>query len=120
MKTERETLIAAYDGFNRRDIDAVLRLLQPDVDWANGMEGGRMRRRSAVREYWTRQWEAINSRVEPMNFGVENDGRICVTVHAIVRDLAENIVHDSAVEHLYSFENNLVKRMEIRELSEEL
>ena len=118
MKTEREILIAAYDGFNRRDIDAVLRLMQPDIDWANGMDGGRVRGRSGVREYWTRQWETLDPHVEPIDFRVENDGRVCVTVHAVVRDLDGNIIHDGTVEHLYSFENGLVKRMDIRETSD--
>lgn len=37
---EQEILTEAYDAFNRRDIEAVLDLTQPDVDWANGMDGG--------------------------------------------------------------------------------
>ena len=31
-----------YEGFNRRDIPAVLTLLAENVNWANGMDGGRV------------------------------------------------------------------------------
>ncbi len=67
-----------------------------------------------MREYWTGQRETISLNVEPESFSVGNDGRICVKVHSVVRDLEGNIIHDGTVEHLYTFENGLVKKMEIR------
>ena len=42
MKTSHELLAAAYAAFNAREIDTVLALLDPDVDWPNGLEGGRV------------------------------------------------------------------------------
>lgn len=48
MLTDQATLTKAYDAFNARNIDAVLALLHPDVDWENGMEG-RARTRSSER-----------------------------------------------------------------------
>ena len=42
--------------FNARDIDGVLTVLTDDVAWANGMDGGYVHGREAVRAYWTRQW----------------------------------------------------------------
>ena len=39
--------------------------MTPDVDWANGWEGGRVVGRDAVRDYWQRQWAAIDSTAEP-------------------------------------------------------
>lgn len=118
MVNEYDILTKAYGAFNRRDIDAVLELMHPDVDWANGMDGGHVRGRDAVREYWTRQWEMVDPRIEPMNFKTEADGRIIVTVRSIVRDLERNVIHDGTFEHLYSFESGLVKRMDIRETLE--
>jgi ketosteroid isomerase-like protein len=40
---KRELLKAAYRAFNARDIEGVLALMAPNVDWPNGMEGGRLR-----------------------------------------------------------------------------
>jgi ketosteroid isomerase-like protein len=39
VSDELALLRRAYDAFNARDVDAVLALLQPDVDWPNAMEG---------------------------------------------------------------------------------
>ena len=49
MSDEVALLRRAYEAFNARDIEAVLSLLQPDVDWPNVMEGGREHGHEAVR-----------------------------------------------------------------------
>jgi ketosteroid isomerase-like protein len=89
--------------------------MHPDVDWPNGMEGGREQGREAVRQYWTRQFTMIDSHVEPEALEHAGDGRVAVRVHAVVRDLDGNVVSDGYVEHVYSFRGGLVAHMEIRD-----
>jgi len=48
-------LTGAYREFNARQIDAVLARMDPNVDWPNGMEGGRVHGHQEVRAYWIRQ-----------------------------------------------------------------
>jgi hypothetical protein len=55
MSDESELLQGIYAAFNRRDIETVLARMHPEVDWPNGMEGGRVYGRNGVREYWTRR-----------------------------------------------------------------
>jgi len=78
--SDRELLIRTYDLFNRRDIDSVLATMHPDVDWPNGMEGGRIHGHEAVRQYWLRQWNQINPQVEPRGFHTDPTGAIVVEV----------------------------------------
>jgi hypothetical protein len=40
-RSPEQLLRRAYEAFNARDIDAALALMHLDVDWPNGMEGGR-------------------------------------------------------------------------------
>ena len=89
--------------------------MQPEVDWPNGMEGGRERGHAAVRAYWTRQFELIDSKVEPIGFEVDDDGRIVVGVHQVVRDLEGALLSDTRVRHVYKFRDGLVERMDIHE-----
>jgi hypothetical protein len=112
--TPRELLVKTYRAFNRRDIDAVLAVMAPDVDWPNGMEGGRVHGHHAVREYWTRQWTMIDPTVEPLRFEPDDAGRIVVDVHQVVRDLAGNVKADQTVQHVYELHDGLITRMEIR------
>jgi SnoaL-like domain len=88
--------------------------MHPDVDWPNGMEGGREHGRDAVRAYWTRQFTIIDGHVEPTAMTPEGDG-IRVDVHQVVHDLDGNLLSDGHVQHVYSFRDDLVSHMEIRE-----
>ena len=114
MADEHEQrLRAVYDAFNRRDIEAVLVALHPDVDWPNAWEGGRVHGRDAVREYWTRQFAAIDGHVEPQSFSVTDDGRVSVGVHQVVRSLDGDLLADQVVTHVYAFRDGLVERMDV-------
>jgi ketosteroid isomerase-like protein len=110
-----ELLESAYDAFNERDLDFLLLLMHPDVDWANGMEGGRIRGHQALREYWTRQWDIIDPIVKPQRFETLPDGRIVVHVHQVVRDLDGAVILDRAVQHIYRLEGAQIISMEIVE-----
>jgi ketosteroid isomerase-like protein len=111
------TLRQTYRAFNERDIEAVLRLIHPEVDWPNAWEGGRVVGRDAVRDYWTRQFAEISSNVEPESFTEEPDGAITVDVHQVVHDAnSGDLLTDSRVRHRYWFDDaGLVTRMEVFE-----
>ena len=111
--SEKESLVAAYAAFNRRDIDAVLALMSPAVDWPNGMEGGRVLGHDQVREYWTRQWSVLDPRVEPVNIEEDENGSMLVRVHQVVRDLTGNVLLDHFVKHVYRFRDRYIDRMDI-------
>jgi ketosteroid isomerase-like protein len=111
-----ESLRRTYRAFNDRDIETVLALMHPDVDWPNAWEGGRVVGTDAVRDYWTRQFAEISSRVEPESFTQEPDGSVTVDVHQVVHDAnSGDLLTDSRVRHRYWFEDGLVTRMEVLE-----
>ena len=114
MQSSRELLEAIYAAFNTRQIDMVLARLHPNVDWPNGMEGGRVHGRENVREYWLRQWKTLDPHVEPMNFTDGELGRTVVEVHQVVHDLDGNLLADKMVGHIFRIEKGLVKRFDIR------
>src|SRR3954465_10056680 len=109
-----ELLQSVYAAFNRRDIETVLAEMHPEVDWPNGMEGGRVQGKSAVRDYWKRQFESLNPRVEPQSFTTEVDGRIAVRVHQVVRDIAGKLLVDQMIQHVYDIRDGQILSMEIR------
>jgi hypothetical protein len=116
MMQNQDLLTKAYAAFNARDIDAVLAVMHPDVEWANGMEGRHLRGHGAVRDYWTRQWSLIDPHVEPTGFQSDETGRTIVDVHQVVRDLDGNLIVDQMVQHIYTIEDALIRRMDIQEL----
>ena len=109
-----ELLRRVYSAFNRREIETVLASMHPDVHWPNGMEGGRVLGKAAVRDYWTRQFTMLDPYVEPRAFTAEPDGRICVEVHQVVHDKSQNLLLDQIIQHVYAIRDGLIQSMEIR------
>jgi hypothetical protein len=113
-----ELLRTMYDAFNARDIDGVLAAMTDDVDWPNAWEGGRLHGHEAVRDYWTRQWAAIDPHVAPVEIGPRGGGdgvRVAVEVEQVVRDLEGQVVASGTVMHVYAMRSGLVARMDVEE-----
>lgn len=97
-----------------RDIGTVLAVMHPDVLWPNGMEGGPVAGDAAVRAYWTRQWALIDPR---WNRGASRSRPTggsrgpCTSSCAISPGPCSR---EATVEHVYAFEDGLIKSMEIR------
>ena len=118
MAGAERVLNAAYAAFNARDLDAAIGLMDPEVDWPNAWEGGRVVGREGVLAYWRRQFEAICSRVDPEGFCEEADGSVTVEVHQVVRDAQSGeLLSDSRVRHRFWLEDGLIVRMEVVEPS---
>ncbi len=116
MSSDEDTLRATYAAFNARDIEAVLELMHPEVDWPNAWVGGRVVGREAIRDYWSRLFEQILGTVEPVGFDRDPDGNITVAVHQVVRDARTNeLQSDTHVLHRYRFEDGLIVRMDVLE-----
>jgi hypothetical protein len=103
-----------YERFNARDIEALLAMMQPDVVWANGMEGGYVHGRAGVRLYWTRQWALVDPHVEPIGFSASQDDEIEVEVHQVVRDRKGHVLADKNVGHIFHIEAGLIRRFDLR------
>jgi ketosteroid isomerase-like protein len=116
MREAEQVLRSAYRAFNAHDIEAAIELMDPEVDWPNAWEGGRVVGRAAVRDYWNRQFAAISSKVEPEGLTEEADGSITVDVHQVVHDASTGErISDSRVRHRYRLEDGLIARMDVLE-----
>jgi ketosteroid isomerase-like protein len=104
-----------YAAFADRDVEAVAAALQPDVDWPNAWEGGRLHGRDAVRAYWRRQFAAIDPHVTPIRFTARDDGRIAIDVHQVVRSPDGALLSDRRVVHVYTLRDGLVARMDVED-----
>ena len=108
-----ELLRAAYAAFNARDPDAAIALMTPDVHWPRAFKGGFVQGPEAVRAYWTEQWREIDAHVEPVAFHPEEDGRVLVQVHQVVRDLGGVVLADEQVGHRFTLKQGLIQAMEV-------
>jgi hypothetical protein len=115
--TSTNVIRKAYAAFNERDIDKALSTMQPNVQWSKAWEGGYISGHDEIKAYWTRQWGEIDPNVEPVGFNERANGSLEVTVHQKVKDLQGNSLFDGTVKHIYTFENELIKTMDIELIS---
>lgn len=114
MKNKFENLIEkAYSSFNERNIDKALSTMQPHVQWSKAWEGGYISGHQEIMEYWSRQWTEINPKVKPIGFAERENGSLEVLVQQNVKDLQGGVVFDGVVKHIYTFEDGLIKTMDI-------
>ena len=112
--SDNEKLISkAYAGFNSRNADAVLSLMQPNIHWPKAFEGGYVVGPEAVKDYWTRQWSEIDPVVEPIAVTERPDGKTEVEVKQLVKGLDGGVLFDGNVKHVYLIENGLIRQMDI-------
>jgi ketosteroid isomerase-like protein len=122
MDDDVKILEHIYERFNARDIDGVLAALTHDVAWANGMDGGHVHGREAVRAYWTRQWSMVSPHVAPLRFSQNADGAIVAEVRQSVHDLEGKPLQgqphglkDKTVGHVFRLREGKVARFDIQD-----
>lgn len=115
MTDDLDFIKRVYELFNARDMEAVLATMSEQVVWANGMDGGYVHGREGVRDYWTRQWSAIDPHVNPVKISRGADGEIVVDVHAVVRDLSGVLLQDRMVTHVFRLDDGLIAQFDIRQ-----
>ena len=108
-----KTIKKAYSAFNERNIDNALSTMQSDVQLSKAWEGGYISGHDEIKQYWTRQWAEINPKVEPVGFTERENGSLEVKVHQNVKDLQGNLMFDGLVKHIYTFQEGLIKTMDI-------
>ena len=101
-----------YKNFNDRKIELVIVNMTEDVKWANGMEGGYVYGHDGVKEYWTRQFAAVSSKVTPLEFDTEGEV-VKIKVHQVVHDLNGKLLADELVHHFFLLRDNKVSEFNI-------
>ena len=115
MSSNQQFLQNLYEAFNQGELETIISVMHPDVKWANGVEGGFVYGRDAVREYWTNQYKVIQVQLEILKFETDEHDRNIVTAHQIVRDLQGNLLVDTTVDQIFTIENGLIVLYEIGE-----
>jgi hypothetical protein len=106
-------LRSVYVAFNERDIDTALSMMTPNVDWPRAFKGGFVSGPDAVRAYWTEQWSEINPHVEPVAFHDAALGKVLVDVHQVVHGLDGVLLADEIVQHRFTIDDGLIRKMEV-------
>jgi hypothetical protein len=110
---EEALLRRAYDAFNARDVEALLRDMADDVDWPDVAGGCRLHGHDEVRRYWEAQFATADPRVKPVGFEHPEPERTIVIVQQTLRDKEGNLLAEGTVRHEYRFRDGKVAGMNV-------
>lgn len=113
MSEVADRIRAAYGAFNRGDVDAVLDLLHPDVEWVpppSSLEPHPLRGRDAVREYLSPNFFESQT-AEPFET-IEVGDRVLVAARVRARGRGSGIELDQTAYHLFVIEDGRAVRFE--------
>jgi ketosteroid isomerase-like protein len=111
MSEMAEVMRGAYEAFSRGELDAVVDLLHPEVEWVpptDSVEPHPLRGRDAVREYLAPNIFEEQS-AEPLEL-IEEGDRVLVVARVRARARGSGIEIDQVVYHLFTIENGLAVR----------
>jgi len=114
LAAETEALREAYAAFNRDDIPATVKALDPQIEWTEPAEfpgGGTYHGHAGVQAYLSQSrasWDEGSS--EPERFIVAGD-KIIVFVHVRVRLKNSGEWHERRLADVYTFRNGKAIRM---------
>jgi ketosteroid isomerase-like protein len=104
-----------YEAFNEGDIEAIVALMCPDVNWANPLQGGRERGHASVRSFWDRATELFDCRLQPLSIRADHRGRIVVDAYQTIRDVGGKPLAHQRMRHVFTFRGELIQRVDLRD-----
>ncbi|MDP2258729.1 MAG: nuclear transport factor 2 family protein [Caulobacter sp.] len=112
MPDPRAVIDALWPALTARDIDAVVALLHPDVDWQDTLNGGRRVGRDAVRAYLSEVMATVVVVSTPINVMRTGPDRYLARVNHVVRNSTGQFWGQEIVNHLVSLRDGLIVRMD--------
>jgi ketosteroid isomerase-like protein len=106
-------VLVAYDSFNRGDVEALLDLLHPDVEWvppATSLEPQPLRGREAVREYLAPDFFESQT-AEPLET-IEEGNRLFVAARIRARGRGSGVELDQIAYHVLTIQDERAVRFE--------
>jgi hypothetical protein len=95
-----------YEAFNRKDVETVLAAASPEVDWPNVLTGQRVTGLGDIREFWDRQFRAIDPQLEPLSITGGDNGTVVVRIHQVVTFVSDGaVIVDAVVDHIFTFDD---------------
>jgi ketosteroid isomerase-like protein len=116
MSREIEILYAGYDAWNRRDVAAVLDLLDPAIEYVfpdGGLNTDTLRGHEQVREFMDDYFEMFDElRILPRRF-TEGQGTVVVEIQVTGLGRGSGAELESTFAHVWTFRGETAVRLEI-------
>lgn len=105
-------VIALFDAFNTRDLDAARAVIHPDADWQDVFSEGRLHGQDQILAMWSEQFQRFAPECFLIEMTALPDGRRRVRTNHVVRNLDGKVFTDEAATMTYEFKDGLISRID--------
>lgn len=105
-------VIALFDAFNARNLEAARALLHPDADWPNLFGEDRLHGPDRVLAMWSEQFARFDPEISLISMTTLPDGRRRARINHVVRNLDGRVFTDEEATVTYRFRDCLIARMD--------
>ncbi|MDO9474278.1 MAG: nuclear transport factor 2 family protein [Caulobacter sp.] len=105
-------IVALFDAFNARDLEAAKALIHPEADWPDVFSEGRLHGRDQVLAMWSEQFRQFSPECFLIEMTALPDGRRRVRTNHVVRNLDGKIFTDEQATMTYKFRDGLIARID--------
>ncbi len=105
-------IVALFDAFNARDLDAARALIHPEADWPDVFSEGRLHGRDQILAMWSEQFRQFSPECFLIEMTALPDGRRRVRTNHVVRNLDGKIFTDEQATMTYKFRDGLIARID--------
>jgi ketosteroid isomerase-like protein len=113
VDAEQALLVRAYEAFNRRDLAAIGADFHADVEWPDILDGGTLKGRQTVIDYFARQFELMIPDARLISVAEEPPARLVADIQYAVRGLKGSLWSDTRAKLAYDFRDGLILRMTV-------
>jgi len=113
MTRDEDRIAELYAAINARDLDATLACYAPDARFADGLEGGMVEGRDAIRAHFIQLFETIRVELAPIDLAREPDGRLRARLQVETRGPGGGLWQDDLVTVWYRLERGLIVEQDV-------
>jgi hypothetical protein len=105
-------IVALFDAFNARDLEAARALIHPEADWPDVFSEGRLQGREQILAMWSEQFRQFSPECFLIEMTALPDGRRHVRTNHVVRNLDGRVFTDEQATMTYKFRDGLIARLD--------
>jgi ketosteroid isomerase-like protein len=114
MSAATDLIVRYYDALGRRDIEAVMAVMHPDVSFNDFLEGGELTGVSAVTAFHQRMFDTLAPDFDLIAVSVQPDHRLRAEMQVATRDRMGHLWSDTRSYALYTLVDGLIHGIELQ------
>jgi len=114
MSAATDLIVRYYEALGRRDIEAVMAVMHPEVGFDDFLEGGDLSGATAVRAFHQRMFDTLAPDFDLLNVTVQPDGRLRAEMQVVTHDRMGHVWSDTRSYAVYALVDGLIHGIELQ------